>query len=469
MNTPARPRTQAAPGATTELKRDLGLWSAAAVVVGTVIGSGIFIVPQTMVQLVGSPAMVFVVWVVGGALSLAGALSYAELAAAMPEAGGEYVYLTEAYGPLWGYIYGWTQMWVAKSGSIAILATGFFYYLANFLPELEHAFFTVPLPLGAHGAPLDIRYGQLLAMALIFSLGVLNYFGVKIGGEVQVAVTILKVALILLIVVAGLGWGHPAAPVSAAAALAPLTALGFLAALVKSLWAYDGWNNVSMVASEIRRPQRNLPLALVWGTVAVIAIYILANIAYFYVLSPQQVASSNRVAATMMRQVLGKSGANLVSIAAMISMFAALNGSILSGARVPYALARGGYFFRPMARVNAAHHTPGVAIMALSAWGMIVVLSGTYDQLLDYVIFASWILYGMTAATVLVLRKKRPDLVRPYKTIGYPVVPVLFVLMAAAIVISSLYNSTRESLLGLALILAGLPFYAHWRKQRRPT
>ena len=454
-------RAQSAP---IELKRDLGLWSAAAIVVGTVIGSGIFIVPQTMVRLVGTPAMVFVVWVAGGLLSLAGALSYAELAAAMPQAGGEYVYLNEGYGPLWGFIYGWTQSVVAKSGSIAILATGFFQYFANFRPELDHVLLTVPLPLGAHGAPLEIRHGQLLAMALIFGLGVLNYFGVKVGGEVQVAVTILKVASIALIVVVGLGWGHPDAP-RPAPPLAQLTTLGFFAALVKSLWAYDGWNNVSMVASEIRKPQRNLPLALIWGTVAVIVIYILVNIAYFHVLSPGQVAGSNRVAATMMRQVAGQTGANLVSIAAMISMFAALNGSILSGARVPYALSRGGYFFAPFARVNAAHHTPGVAIMGLSVWGMIVVLSGTYDQLVDYVIFASWILYGMTAATVLVLRRKRPDLARPYKTLGYPVVPVLFVIMAAAIVISALYNSPRESFLGLAFISVGLPFYFYWRKR----
>ena len=448
-----------------DLKRDLGLWGAAAIVVGTVIGSGIFIVPQTMIKLVGTPSLVFVVWVAGGLLSLAGALSYAELAAAMPQAGGEYVYLNEGYGPLWAYIYGWTQTVVAKSGSIAILATGFFQYFANFWPALEHVFLTVPLPIGAHGAPLEIRYGQLLAMALIFSLAVLNYFGVKVGGGVQVAVTILKVALIAAIVVVGLGWGHPEIA-RHASALAPLTVLGFFAALVKSLWAYDGWNNVSMVASEIRKPQRNLPFALIWGTVAVIAIYILVNAAYFYVLSPAQVAGSDRVAATMMQKIAGRTGANLVSIAAMLSMFAALNGSILSGARVPYALARGGLFFAPAARVNPAYHTPGVAIMGLSIWGMVVVLSGTYDQLLDYVIFASWILYGMTATTVLVLRRKRPDMERPYRTLGYPVVPVLFVIMATAIVISALYNSPRESLLGVVLILVGLPFYFHWRKRQ---
>jgi amino acid transporter len=450
-----------------ELKRDLGLWSAVAIVVGTVIGSGIFLVPRTMIQRVGSPEMVFVVWVVGGLLSLAGALSYAELAAAMPEAGGEYVYLREAYGPVWGFLYSWTQMWVAKSGSIATLATGFFYYLTNFLPQLNGILLVVPLPIGAHGAPLEIRYGQIFAMALILFLAGVNYFGVKVGGEVQVAVTVVKVALILFIIVAGLGWGHRPAEVVSHATAVPLTFAGFFAAMVAALWAYDGWNNVSMVASEIRKPQRNLPLALIWGTLAVVIIYLLANAAYFHVLAPGEVAASNRVAADMMRRILGGAGANMVSVAAMISIFAALNGSILSGARVPYAAARDGYFFRAIARVHPQFHTPGVSILGLSAWAALLVLSGTYDQLFTYVIFASWLLYGMTTAAVLVLRKKRPDLARPYSTLGYPVVPVLFVAIALCLVISTLFDSPRESLLGLAFIFAGLPFYFHWRKQRR--
>ena len=448
-----------------ELKRDLGLWSAVAIVVGTVIGSGIFLVPRTMIQRVGSPEMVFVVWVVGGLLSLAGALSYAELAAAMPEAGGEYVYLREAYGPVWGFLYSWTQMWVAKSGSIATLATGFFYYLTNFVPQLNGVLVVLPLPLGAHGAPLEIRYGQIFAMALILFLAGVNYFGVKVGGEVQVGVTIIKVALILFIIVAGLSWGHR--PLEAVhEAPKALGLAGFFAALVAALWAYDGWNNVSMVASEIRQPQRNLPLALIWGTLAVVFIYILANVAYFYVLSPQDVAASSRVAAEMMRRIWGGAGANIVSLAAMISIFAALNGSILSGARVPYAAARDGYFFAPMARVNVQHHTPGVSILCMSAWASLLVLSGTYDQLFTYVIFASWLMYGMTTAAVIVLRKKRPDLARPYLTLGYPAVPVLFVVVAFCLVISTLFDSPRESLMGLALIFAGLPFYFHWRKRR---
>lgn len=454
--------------ATAELKRDLGLWSAAAIVVGTVIGSGIFLVPSTMIQRVGTPQMVFVVWIVGGLLSLAGALSYAELAAAMPEAGGEYVYLREAYGPVWGFLYGWTQMWVAKSGSIATLATAFFTYFANFHPESEHVFFTVPLPLGPHGAPLEIRYGQLLAMALILFLAGVNYFGVKIGGAVQVVITVIKVALIFFLIAAGLGWGHRAADSGPAAPIAALAVSGFFAALVKALWGYDGWNNVSMVASEVRDPRKNLPLSLIWGTVAVIVIYLLANVAYFHVLSAQEVAGSNRVAADMMRRVMGHFGANAVSVAAMISIFAALNGSILSGSRVPYAMAHDRYFFRGMAQVNPRYHTPGVAILGLSAWAAVVVLSGSYDQLLTYVIFASWLIYGLTTASVLVLRRKRPDLRRPYRTLGYPVVPVLFVAIAFCLVIATLFDSPRESLMGLVLIFAGLPFYYHWRRRRAP-
>jgi len=448
-----------------ELRRDLGLWGAISIVVGTVIGSGIFLVPRAMVLRVGSPSMVFVVWVFGGLLSLCGALSYAELAAAMPEAGGEYVYLREAYGPLWGFLYGWTQMWVAKSGSIATLATAFFYYLTTFFPLLDGVFYTVPLPLGAHGAPLDLRYGQLLAMALILFLAGVNYFGVKLGGELQIIVTFVKVLLIAFIVVAGLGFGKAHAPAPAAAGH-PLTIAGFFAALVAALWAYDGWNNVSMVASEIRQPQRSLPLALIAGTLAVIAIYLAANAAYFHVLSAPQVGASERVAADMMRRVVGGWGASAVSVAAMISIFAALNGSILSGARVPYAMARDRLFFAPVARVNAQYHTPGISILALSAWSALLVLSGRYEQLFTYVIFASWILYGMTTAAVIVLRRKRPDLPRPYKTLAYPVLPVLFVLVAILLVLSTLLDSPRESLLGLVFIFLGLPFYFHWKRRR---
>ena len=446
----------------TELRRDLGTWQAMSIVVGTVIGSGIFLVPKTMIQRVGSVEWVFAVWVVGGLLSLAGALSYAELAAALPEAGGEYAFLREAYGPLWGFIYSWTQMWVAKSGSIATLATAFFVYLSNFFAPLDTVFYTIPLPLGPHGGPLEFRWGQLLAIALIALLGWLNYFGVKLGGNVQVTVTAVKVALIGVVIVAGLGFGHPhAAP---AAAIGPVTFTGFIAALVAALWAYDGWNNVSMVSSEVRNPQKNLPLALIGGTLAVIAIYILANAAYFRVMTPHEVAGADRVAADMMRKIWHAPGANAVSIAAMISIFAALNGSILTGSRVPYAAAREGLFFSVIGYVNPKYRTPGVSIAALSAWASVLVLTGKYDDLFNLVIFASWILYGMTAAAVIVLRIRRPDLVRPYRTLGYPVVPVLFVAGALVLLLSTAIDRPRESMMGVGLILLGLPFYLYWSK-----
>jgi len=442
----------------TELRRDLGLAAALAIVVGTVIGSGIFRVPQAMVQNVGTVPMVFLVWVVGGALSLAGALTYAELAAAMPGAGGEYVYLTEAYGPMWGYIYSWTQLSVAKSGSIATLATAFFEYTAHFLPEFEHVWFVL--------GPFPVKYGQVFALVLILALGGVNYVGVRVGGNVQIVVTLVKVALIAFVIVAGLLYGHPVQGVSAPVPTPPLQT-GFIAALVAALWAYDGWNNVGMVASEIRDPKRNLPLALIGGTAAVIGIYMLANWAYFRVLSPAEVAGHKLVAAEMMQRVQGPAGAAAVSIAAMISIFAALNGSILTGARVPYAAARDGLFFPAVARVHPVFHTPGVSIIVMTVWSSILVLSGKYDDLFNFVIFGSWILYAMATASVFVLRRKRPDLPRPYRTLGYPVVPALFLVGAAVLEVQTLIDKPVQAFAGIGLMALGLPFYFYWRGRNR--
>ena len=438
----------------TELRRDLGLAAALAIVVGTVIGSGIFRVPQAMVQNVGSVPMVFLVWIVGGALSLAGALTYAELAAAMPGAGGEYVYLTEAYGPMWGYIYSWTQLSVAKSGSIATLATAFFEYTAHFLPQFEVVWFAV--------GPFQIKYGQIFAMGLILALGAVNYVGVKVGGNVQIVVTLVKVALIAFVIAAGLFYGHP---VEGASAPVPTPAIqtGFIAALVAALWAYDGWNNVGMVASEIRDPKRNLPLALIGGTMAVIVIYMMANWAYFRVLTPADVAGHKLVAAEMMQRIQGPAGAAAVSIAAMISIFAALNGSILTGARVPYAAAKDGLFFPVVAKVHPTCHTPGVSIIVMTIWSSILVLSGKYDDLFNFVIFGSWILYAMATASVFVLRRKRPDLPRPYRTLGYPVVPALFLVGAAILEVRTLIDKPVQALAGIGLMALGLPFYFYWR------
>ena len=454
-----------------DLKRELGMWAAAAIVVGTVIGSGIFLVPHDMVRQVGSAEMVFVVWIAGGLLSLSGALSYAELSAAMPGAGGEYVYLREAYGPLWSFVYGWTLMWVAKSGSAATLATAFFLYLGNFRPEVNRVLFSLPLPLGENFGPLPVTAGQIAAMALILGLAAINCLGVRLGGGVQVVVTLSKVALFLLVIAFGLFGGVGSRSnfhTSVDPAKFPEAGgwLAFFAALTAALWAYDGWNNVSMVAGEVKNPENNLPRSLIWGTAAVMAIYLLANAAYFYVLPAEDIAGNRLVAAFMMRRVMGQPGADIVSIAAMISIFAALNGSILSGSRVPYAMAHDGYFFSAMARLHPKFRTPSASILALSGWSALLVLSGRYDELFRFVIFASWILYGMTTAAVMVLRHKRPSLPRPYRTLGYPVIPALFVISAAALVISTLIKSPRESLMGLALILLGLPFYFYWHRER---
>lgn len=453
------------------LQRQLGMWSAASIVVGTVIGSGIFLVPKTMAANTGSPEMVLLVWLFGGLLSLAGALTYAEMASAMPEAGGEYVYLRHAYGPFWGFLFGWTQMWVAKSGSLATLATGFALYLANFFPSLERTLFSLPAPLGENWGPLPVNGGQLAAIVLILGLGLLNWFGVREAAGVQVAVTFLKVALIGGVIAAGLFGGKGNVENFGSSTAAPGGVAGFFAALVAALWAYDGWNNVSMVSGEIKRPQRNLPLALIAGTGTVMVIYLLTNIAYFYVLPAAEVAVSDRVASVMMRAVVGEWGAAAVTVAALISMFAAINGSLLSGSRIPYALARDGLFFRRFAVVNPKHLTPGFSVLALSGWSAVLVLSGRYDQLLTMVIFPSWILYGMSTAAVIVLRRRQPHLARPYKTLGYPVVPLLFVSVACMLLAATLQKSPRESLLGLTVIAAGIPFYGYWSRRlpRRPS
>jgi amino acid transporter len=448
------------------LQRVLGFWSAVSIVIGTVIGSGIFLVPAKMITEVGSTPMLFVVWVVGGLLSLFGALTYAELAAAMPEAGGEYVFLREAYGPFWGYLYSWTQLAVAKSGSIATLGAGFYLYLSVFAPALGKTVVKIPYPIGPGGGPLEIRYGQLVAIAVILCLCAVNYVGVKSGGNLQVTVTVIKMVLIGAVVLVGIFSGNGDVAHFHQSAGASHGFVGFFAALVGALWAYDGWNNVSMVSSEIRNPQKNLPRSLILGVAAVIGTYVLVNIAYFYVLTPSQVGHTDQVAAGMMAHLYGPAAAKAIAIAVMISILAALNGSILSGARVPYAMAHDGYFFSSVAKVHPQDRTPGVSMILLSVWSCVLILSGWYEQLYSFVIFGSWILYAMTAASVFVLRRKRPNMVRPYRVAGYPVVPALFIVVAAVLLGTTLIHSPRESLMGLAFMLAGVPFYLNFRKRR---
>lgn len=447
------------------LKRALGLWGAVSIVIGTVIGSGVFLVPSTMITKLGSVQMLFVVWIVAGLLSLFGALTYAELAAALPEAGGEYVYLRAAYGPFWGFLYGWTQFWVAKSGSIATLAAGFYTYLSAFVPALAQPVVVLPFHIGPGGSLLEIHYGQLVAIGVILVLAGVNYMGVRTGGSLQIFVTIVKMLGIAAIILVGLFCGrgdvaHFSQHIPAVTGVA-----GFFAAMVSALWAYDGWNNVSMVSSEIINPGKNLPRALIFGTIAVIVTYLLINVAYFYVLSPEQVAGTHRLAADMMTSLYGVAAGKAVSIAVLISIFAALNGSILTGGRVPFAMARDGLFFKSIAVVQPKFRTPGNSMIWLSLWSSVVILSGWYDDLYNFVIFGSWILYLMTAVSVFVLRWKQPNLNRPYRVLGYPVVPVLFIAVAAILLISTLQTRPRESLMGLILMGLGIPFYFYWGRR----
>jgi APA family basic amino acid/polyamine antiporter len=447
------------------LRRSLGFWTAFAVVVGTVIGSGIFLVSSDMIRAVGSPGMVFVVWIFGGVLTMFGALTYAELSAAMPEAGGEYVYLTAAYGPLFGFIQGWMNTWVGFSASIAARAAALYTYLGDFFPGLNGVVYSVGLPIGPGGGPLEIRHGQLLGIVVIVFLVGVNYVGVRVGGGVQVAVTALKVALIAGIIVAGLLSRNGNTANYHTIVSANMGGIsGFFAALVAALWAYDGWNNAGMIGGDVERPGRNLPRVLILGTAAVIGIYLLTNLAYFYLLSAPEAGSSARVAADAMRRAVGSSGGAIVSMAAIISIFASLNGSFIAGSRAPYAMARGGYFFPSMGRVHPRFYTPGPSLILIGAWSSLLLLSGRFEDLYRMVIFTEWIFYAMAAAAVIVLRRKRPQMNRPYRVLGYPLVPILFVLVAVGLLWSTLITYPRESGIGLALIVAGFPFYFHWKR-----
>ena len=339
-----------------ELARDLKVSHAAAVVVGTVIGSGIFLVPSEMMQAVGSAALVYLAWIVGGLLSWFGALSYAELGAMKPQAGGEYVYIRDAYGPLGGFLYGWTYFLIAKPGSIATIVTGLVRILGTFAPL---AF----LPQVFIRQPITITYGQLIAVGAIVLITLLNYIGVKRAGEFQLFFTTLKVVIILGIAVAGFtyaggSWHHFAESYAAATG----GFAGFMTALIAALWAYDGWNLVTTVSAEIREPQRSLPIALIFGVAIVALLYMLLNAAVQYAMPPAAIAASPRPASDAMLLVMGSAGAAIVSAGMALSMLVTLNGSTMTGARIPFALARDGYFFHGLAKVHPRFHTPSVAL-----------------------------------------------------------------------------------------------------------
>ena len=444
-----------------ELARDLGLSHAGAVVVGTIIGSGIFLVPSEMMQAVGSARVVYLAWVVGGLLSFFGALTYAELGAMKPQAGGEYVYVRDAYGPLAGFLYAWTWFLIAKPASIATITTGLVRILGTFpvFSFFSHACIS---------HPFTVNYGQLVAIGATVLVSWLNYIGVRRAGEFQFLFTLLKVAIILGIVAIGFSYsGGTWANFATEFAGAKGGLAGFFAALVAALWAYDGWNDLNMVAGEIRNPQRNIPLSLIWGVATVGALYILVNAAVQYALPAAAVAASERPASDAVALVLGRAGASIVSAGTAVSMLVTLNGTIMSGARVPFAMARDGYFFRTIAEVHPRFRTPWVAITVQCGLAIaLLLLGGSFRQFFSLAIFAEWMFYMIAGSTVFVFRRREPNLERPYRVWGYPVVPAVFVLVSAALLYYTFTDNLKSSAAGCLAILAGVPIFYFFARRR---
>ncbi len=456
----------------TELVKGLGLYGATSVVAGTMIGTAIFVVPSLMLRDMGTPWRVVVVWAFAGLLSLFGVLGYAELGAAIPEAGGEYVYLHRAYGPLMGFLYGWTQFFVAKTASIAAIATGFVIYLGYFFPWLNGVLWRAPLSLAGRSLTLQMTGLQIGAALLILLLSILNVLGVRRSGAVQTVFTASKLVVLALLIVLGLTYGagslaHFQTSVRSGSQVSFISAFGL--ATVSALWAYDGWNNLSMVAGEVEHPQRNMPRALIFGSLLVIGVYVLTNIAYFYVLTPTEAVGTSTVAADAARRFLGTAGGAFVAVGVMISAFATLNGSILAGSRIPYAQARDGLFPQALAGVHPRFRTPAAAILAQAVIAGLFALTGQYQALFTKVIFAEFLFYVLVSAGIYILRRREPALPRPYRTWGYPFVPVIFVILSAGLLANTFLERRSDSLWGLVLMGSGIPAYFLWRVWRHKT
>lgn len=465
------------------LIRGLTLVAAASIVIGNVIGTGVFLKARVMTCNVGTPGMVILVWVVAGILSLAGALTYAELAAMMPRAGGEYVFMREAYGARWGFLYGWMQIFIAKTGSQASVAVAFAIFLNNLTGNaLGTPFFT----LNFLNKQFDFGYLQLIALSLIAIFTLVNCATVIVSGWIATVLTGVKIALVLGIgigafVLASGDWSHFSLANFRGLCedVNPGTMLGvagFSAAMLGALWGYDGWNNLTLVAGEVKDPQRNIPRALIGGMILIILLYVFINLAYFYVLTPTEIASvpkASSVASAVARTFLGPAAIGLIAASLMASSIGTLHTSILTGARVPYAMSRDRLFFQRLARLSPRTHVPIGALVLQGVWAGILTLSGSFDTLTDYVIFGSWIFYGLTTASVFIFRRRMPDAERPYRAWGYPVVPILFLLVTGFLLVTTLVPDPAaglkginlNALIGVGLIALGLPVY--WFLSRR--
>ncbi len=442
--------TPQSPTVNTDLKRELSLLDAIMINTGTMIASAIFIVPATVAAAVQGTAVMTLVWVIGGIVSLLGALSIAELAAAYPEAGGQYAYLREAYGTVWAFLYGWSNFAVINTASIAAIAVGFARYIGFFTPLSEAAI-------------------RIIAILSILALTLLNCRGVRLGATTQNILTTLKIGALLALVATS--FILPGGSASQFQPLWPTGTVGqwigpFGVAMVAVLWAYDGWIETTYVGSEIVDPGRNLPRSIIYSTLIVIALYVLASVAYAFVLSPAGMAGSALVASDAAKVTIGSLGATLVVVAILISTLGANNGIILTAARIPYAMARGGMFFRSQGIVHPRYATPTVALLTQGAVAATLTAFGTYDQLFTYVVFAQFVFYALSAGAVIKLRHTAPQLARPYRTWGYPVTPIVFIAFAAWLVYNTIVETPLDSAVGAGIILLGLPGYWYWKKRR---
>ena len=457
-------------GSRLELVRGLGAWASTAIVVGTMIGTGIFLKPAEMAREGRTVAVVFAAWIVGAILSIFGALSYAELGAAMPEAGGEYAYMRRGFGPVWGFLFGWMHSIVGRPASASSIAAGIMRFMSFLIPAVAAPIFTVHIAVpGLTGwiKPYDFvfTWAQPLAVAWLLAMTGVNYLGVRLGGGVQVVLTVIKVLSVIAVI--GVAFfvplgNHASDPIWPSVYNSSLVG-AFLAALAAALWAYDGWEDLNLVGSEIENPQRNFPRALVGGVGLVAVIYLLFSVACLRVLPFASVASSTHVASDVVASAAGASAATLVTIAMVISAIGSLNSSVLSGARVPYAMARDGVFFKVADGIHPKYRTPGRALIFQGILASIMALTGTFEELTNLFIFAGWIFYGLAVVALFRLRRTEPDLPRPYRCWGYPWVPGIFVAGALALTVSLWLDRPGRSSIGLLLIIAGLPFYRWWQ------
>src|ERR1700675_2442309 len=457
-----------------ELGRGLGAWASAAIVVGTMIGTGIFLKPAEMAREGQSVSIVFAAWIVGAILSIFGAFSFAELGSMIPEAGGEYAYLRRGFGPVYGFLFGWTHSIVGRPSSLASISAGMMRFLSFIFPVVATPLFTVHIP-GLTGwlKPYDFvfTWAQPLAVLWILIMTGVNYLGVRLGGAVQVFLTSIKIMSVVIVIAVAFFSAAPAArapdpfwPDMSAGVGAILTA--FLAALAAALWAYDGWEDLNLVGSEVENPQKNFPRALVGGVAFVAVVYLLFSAACLKVLPFESVVASRHIASDVVEHIKGATAANWITFAMVISALGSMNSSVLSGARVGYAMARDGIFFRIVEGIHPKFRTPGRSLIFQGVLASLMALTGTFEELTNLFIFAAWIFYGAAVVALFRMRKTEHDLPRPYRCWGYPWVPALFVAGALALTVNIWLERPGRSSIGLLLILAGLPFYKRWASRK---